>query len=135
MNNNSLLQGTVWYWRQGLKEVPMHSCRERGDMVPTKELYLPISDEEKAKKILFELKQNGILAYTKMTHSSYDVVPKGSLILYASQLQEEKIQSEEENIKKLKTYILSNGGKIEEGNKRVSSMKRFILSLFNGGRK
>lgn len=132
MTNNSILQGTTWYWRQGIRKAPMHSSRSMGDMCKTKELYMPVKTELQAQKIMDELQQNGIKMDMKRTHSSYDVVPTGSLIVFAAVSMIMESSSEKENIEKLRSYILSNGGKIGE-NLPKTSVVGFIRNLF--GRK
>ena len=128
--NNSLLKGTTWYWRQGLRNLPIHGRGDWGDACRTKELYMPVKDEEHGLVIMNELKQNGIDVDLKITHSPYDVVPAGSLIVFAALSQETSIPSEEENIKKLKNYITANGGKISEASKKISAIRKFFHNLF-----
>ena len=135
MTGNSFLQGTRWYWRQGVRQTPMHSYREGDDVYKTKELYTPVWDEDHMSNLMSELSKNGIEIACKRTHSSYDIVPRGSLIVYAALSQEKPIQKEEENIKKLKNYIVANGGEICETKKEPSIIKGLFLSLFGGGRK
>ena len=132
MVNNSVLQGTTWYWRQGIRKAPMHSGKSMGDMCKTKELYMPVKTEFQAQKIMGELQQNGIKMDMKKTHSSFDVVPAGSLIVFATVSMIMESSSEKENIEKLRSYILSNGGKIGE-NLPKTSVVGFIRNLF--GRK
>ena len=133
--NLSLVNGTKWYWRQGLREVPMHSYSRDNNFTPTKELYLAVQSPAHAKKLQEELQLNGIQTETKKTRSPYDAVPKGSLIVFAPLSFVLKSSEEEKNIKKLKDYVLSNGGIIVENVPQPSSVKSFILNLFKRGRK
>ena len=130
---NSLIQGETWYWRQGVRELPMHSHKDTEDIQKTRELYLPVSDIVQAKAILTELSQNGIVACSKKTHSTYDVVPAGSLIVYAAADLEEAIPEEKKNIEKLKKYIISNSGKIMD--KKMPCLNGWVKRLFGQGGK
>ena len=133
--NTSLLKGTTWYWRQGVRETPMHSHRDWGDVCKTKELYMPVRNENQAGAIIDELRQNGIQMSMKRTHSSFDVVPAGSLIVFAASSLSSDIPEEKANVIKLKKYILAHEGTIIENRQKKSVIKSFILSLFGGGRK
>ena len=123
--SDSLLKGTVWHWRQGIRLAPIH-----GDDAKTTELYMSVGDTNQAKDIIDELKENGITASTKITHSTYDVVPAGSLIVFAARSQEVEIKEERENVEKLRTYILANGGKIDDNSEPPSVLKSFMRRLF-----
>ena len=131
---NSLIQGTTWRWRQGLKQMPMHSHRDSEDSIQTSELYLPVSSVMQAKAILTELSQKGIVAESKRTHSTFDSIPAGSLIIYADTRLEEPRPSEKENIEKLKSYILSHGGQIVD-KKDPPKVIGFLSRLFGYGEK
>ena len=131
---NSLIQGKTWYWRQGLRQMPMHSHKDPESTQKTSELYLPVPDIVQAKAILTELSQNGINADSKKTHSTFDVVPAGSLIVYAAMNQEKASPSEKENIDKLKSYITSNEGKISE-QRNSTNFLGFFSKLFTHGGK
>ena len=80
---NSLLNGTNWHWRQGLKPMPIHCSKEDALSFRTQELYTLVQTMDQAKKILEELQQNGIKAEVKRTHSPHDIIPAGSLIVYS----------------------------------------------------
>ena len=135
MANNSSLQGTVWYWRQGIRQSPMHSHRDFGDIRKTRELYMPVKGETHAQTIINELKQNGVELNMKKTHSSYDVVPAGSLIVFAPVSLVLEQPSERENIEKLKNYISEHGGRIVENVPKKSILKGIVSALFGGGRR
>ena len=133
MEEVSLLKNKTWYWRQGFRRVPMNYYREYW-LFETKELYTPVTDEDQASKVIEELRKAGIDAESKRTHSRHDVVPKGSLIVFAAlsrasdRTKEEKI-AEVKNIEKLKAYISSKGGMIGDG-ESPSTIKNFFLRLF-----
>ena len=91
---------------------------------------MSVKDTNQAKAIIDELKENGITAGTKITHSTYDVVPAGSLIVFAAKSQEVEIKEEKENIEKLRTYILANGGKIDDNFEQPSVLRSFVRRLF-----
>ncbi|MBR6231982.1 MAG: hypothetical protein IKQ99_02655 [Alphaproteobacteria bacterium] len=130
----SLLQGTTWYWRQGLRQAPIHSNRGRGDVCKTRELYMPVKSEEYAQSVIEELKSNNIKANFKRTHSTFDVVPAGSLIVFAATSLYVGDSEEEKNVQSLKKYISEHGGTIVEGAPQRSTL-RSIFSFFCGGRK
>ena len=130
---NNYLEGTTWRWRQGCLRLPIHSLADSKNIQKTSELYLPVADTTQADAILGQLSQNGIMANSKKTHSTIDVIPAGTLIVYASITQEEPALSEKENIKKLKNYILSNGGKIFQ--RQSSPYKKLLRYFFNRGGK
>ena len=132
---DSLLQGTVWYWRQGLRDAPMHSHKDWGDICKTKELYMPVKDADQAQAVISELTQNEIKMNQKRTHSSFDVVPAGSLIIFAASSLSVDIPEEKANIAKLRKYILEHGGTIVESQRKKSVIKSFIMSLFGGRKK
>ena len=104
-----------------------------GERLKTTELYTPVQDENLAKKMADELRQKGITVDTKRTHSTYDVVPSGSLIVFATKALETPMIADEENIEKLKSYISNNGGKIDDMIKTFPSIKTFIQNLFGRG--
>lgn len=131
MSDTSLIKGTKWHWRQGLKPVPMHGYRENW-WVKMQELYLPVADEVQAQNIIGELTQAGIQAASKRTHSRYDVVPKGSLIVFGGMPYDNATPQEKLNMLKLKFYILSHGGQIKE--KSQNALKTFFINLFKKGR-
>ena len=131
--SDSLLKGTKWCWRQGLRQMPIHSSGEK-DSNRTRELYLPVSSESKMQQIMDELKANGISVSDKKTHSPYDIIPQGSLILYAATSLENKVPDEEKNMEKLKGYILTHGGSVEGVRQKPSILKAFWANLL-GGRK
>ena len=130
---NSLLKGTNWRWRQGFKPMPIHSSNDDSDACMTQELCTPAQTLVQAQSIMEELKQNGITSKMKRTHSSYGVIPSGTLIVYAEITDDAGIKGQKENIEKLKTYVLKNGGKIGEEPKRNSFIRHFMQNLF--GRK
>ena len=132
--NSSLLQKTTWYWRQGLSQAPIHSNKSMGDVCKTLELYMPVKSEEQAQSITEELKNNGIKIGLKRTHSTFDIVPAGSLIIFAAKSLYMPGPDEEKNIELLKKYIFEHGGKIIENVPKKSVIKS-IFSFFYGGRK
>ena len=83
MTAKSLINGTKWYWRRGLRRIPMNHYQEYW-LFKTKELYTRVSNENQAAQMIQELKDAGIKAESKRTHSPYDAVPKGSLIVFAA---------------------------------------------------
>ena len=125
---NSLIHERVWHWRNGLRPMPLLSnetCKQ------TRELFLPVSSAMEATRILNELKKNGIRAESKTTHSKHDIIPSGSLIVYASMSDFKK---DIDNIKKLENYIKEQGGEFpaeEKQSPRVS----FFSKLFGRGGK
>ena len=123
---NSLLAGTKWRWRQGLKQVLLLSEDEE---TRTRELCTCVSGETDARKMAAELSQNGIKTGIKRTRSHYDIIPPGTLIVYAELSVDKKNKAEQENIKKLKGYISSHGGKIIVS-ETSSLLKRIIRGLF-----
>lgn len=131
--SNSLLNGTNWHWRQGLKPMPIHSSVDDSDVCMTRELCMSAQTLVQAQNIIEELKQNGITSKMKKTHSSYGVVPPGTLIVYAELTDDVGTKEQKENIEKLKTYILGNGGKIGESAQKNSFIRHFMQNLF--GRK
>ena len=128
--NNSSLKDLTWRWRQGMRQVPLHSYREAENIRMTNELYSPVQDENQAKAVVNELRENGIRVETKRTHSPYDVIPQGTLIVFASLSKDEKDLSEIKNIEKLKSYILTNGGKVNEVPQKNSILRNFMQNLF-----
>ena len=130
---NSLLKETVWHWRQGLKQMPIHSSEDHSDVLKVKELCTLVQTLEQAQNIISELKQNGIKSEIKKTHSSYGAVPKGSLIVYSEISNDVGTKDQKENIAKLKSYILENGGRVNEPSQKESIMKYLVKNLF--GRK
>ena len=135
MSDISSLQGTTWYWRQGLRDTPMHSDRDSGDFCKTKELYLPVEGENRAQIIMDELKSHNIKMAKKRTHSHCDVVPAGSLIVFAAKSLSVEDTEEKNNIENLKKYILAHGGKIFENEQKKSMLGSIMTILFGGGRK
>ena len=138
-DKTSLLQGKRWYWRQGFRRIPMNHFQEYW-LFETKELYTPVTDEAHATQMMEELKNAGIETEMKTTHSHYDVVPSGSLIVYAalsrgSDKTEKEKEAEDQNIEKLKAYITSKGGEIGDVRKKNDfSIKKFFSNLFGKGR-
>ena len=65
MPHTSLLEETKWYWRQGLKRLPIHGGREDVQEHRTRELYTAVSDEAQAQKMVQELSQKGIKISSK----------------------------------------------------------------------
>ena len=121
---NSLIQGKTWYWRRGIKQMPLHSDA----IIRTSELCLPIPDILEGNRILKELKDHGIIVDMKNTHSSSPYIPTDTLVLYAAIHQDGKIQQEEDNLKKLENYIISNDGRI--GNDQPKSRQPLFQGLF-----
>lgn len=110
--NNSTIQSKVWRWRQGLRQLPLHSASGGSQATPTRELYLNVADPIEEKKVMKELGEQGIRVESKRTRSRYDEIPAGSLIVYASSSFEKTLKHEQENIEKLKNYITLQQGKI-----------------------
>lgn len=128
---NRFIQGKVWRWRNGLKPMPLLSEKTYKQ---TRELFLPVSDAVEATKILNELKKNGIRVESKTTHSPNDIVPSGTLIIYADMSQTEPFNEEIENIKKLEDYIQEQGGKVPEKGKQTSQVSFFSRLFGRGGK-
>ena len=128
--SNSLFQGTVWYWRQGIRDASaqMVLC----DYTKTRELYLPIKNEEQGEALRNEL-NNKITISLKRTHSNFDVVPAGSLIAFAAEPLAMNNPEERRNMEKLQNYILTHGGKIVGKSKQ--SIIGNLFNFFRGGRK
>lgn len=129
--NNSLLKGSVWRWRYGQKRLPLHG-NGSPSYIEKLELYTPLQNKAQAQSIIKELKNNGIVAETKQTHSPCDSIPKGTLIVFASTSEISPTKTEKENIEKLKAYILENGGKMEENQPKTSFLSNFMKHLFRG---
>ncbi len=110
--NNSAIQSKVWRWRQGLRQLPLHSGSGETQALPTRELYLKVANPIEQKKVMKELEEQGIRVESKRTRSRYDEIPTGSLIVYASTSFEKTLKHEQENIEKLKNYIILQQGKI-----------------------
>ena len=127
---NSVLKDLIWYWRQGMRQMPLHSYNEVKNVRMTHELYLSVQDENQSKAVVNELQKNGIRVETKRTRSPYDVVPAGTLIVFAALSKDEENLSEVKNIEKLKSYILANGGKVHEAPQKNSILKNFMQNLF-----
>ena len=127
---NYLLNGTNWHWRQGLKPMPIHCSKEDALSFRTQELYTLVQTMDQAKKILEELQQNEIKAEVKRTHSPHDIIPAGSLIVYSYIPDEDSMKHHKENIDKLKAYIITNGGKINEKTPFSPTIRHFIRNLF-----
>lgn len=134
MTDNSLLKGSIWYWRRGIRQLPIHGHIEEEDY-KTKELYTPVVDDAQMQNLMKELRENGVNISSKTTHSPYDAVPKGSLIVYAALSQGAENEYEKKNIEKLRTYILANGGRIDEKKQVPQIVKGFFFGLFGRGRK
>ena len=131
---NSLIQGTTWHWRQGLRDDPIHTKMGLRDYCKTKELYLPVKNENKVQALKDELKTSNIEINSKRTHSTCDIVPPGSLIVFAATSMNMNNPEEKQNIENLKKYILTHGGKIATPERRESPVRSFF-SFFCGGRK
>ena len=129
--NNSLLNGTKWRWRQGRKEIPIHADHS-DSFCRTSELYTSVQNTTQAQAMIKELKDNGIITDIKRTHSPYDPIPQGSLIVFASKSQAFTTITEQKNIKKLKDYILKNGGQLDEHPSKTSVLRNFMKSIFGG---
>ena len=128
---NSSIQGTVWRWRNGLKPMPLLS---EETYKQTRELFLPVSNAMEATKIMNELKENGIRVESKTTHSTRDVVPSGTLIVYASTSEKDYSNENQENMEKLENYIKEHGGKVPEKEKQTARAS-FFSKLFGRGGK
>ena len=128
MEKTSLLQGTKWCWREGRKKVPMENNAGACWRVETEELYtgIPGNNTKRAQAMVREMAAAGIKVDTKITRSSVD---KGQLIVFgslSSYLQEE---GEEENMKNLKNYILSHGGKIITSEEEEEEEDESVLTV------
>ena len=129
--NNSLLKESVWRWRYGQKRLPLHG-NGSPSYIEKLELYTLVQNKAQAQSIIKELTNNGIVAETKQTHSPYDSIPKGTLIVFASTSEISPTKSEKENIEKLKAYILENGGKMEERQVKATGLGNFMKRIFGG---
>ena len=127
---NSLLNGTQWNWRQGLKPMPYLTAKEDIETFKSQELCMRVQSLENAINIIAELKKNGIKADMKRTHSRYDIFPPDTLIVYASLSETLEKKEEEENINKLKDYILKNGGTVYDPEIKKSVITHFITNIF-----
>ena len=110
--NNSAIHKKVWRWRQGLRQLPLHSATREQQAMPTRELYLDVANTAEQKSVMDELLKQGIQVSAKKTHSPYDEIPAGTLIVYASTSFNAPLKHEQENIEKLKNYIILQQGKI-----------------------
>ena len=129
--NNSLLKESVWRWRYGQKKLPLHG-NGSPSYIKKLELYTQVQNNAQAQSIIKELRNNGIVTETKQTHSPYDSIPKGTLIVFASTSEISPTKTEKENIEKLKAYILENGGKMEERQVKTSNLGNFLKRIFGG---
>ncbi len=127
--NNSLLKESVWRWRYGRKKLPLHSASSPS-YIAKLELYTLVQNNAEAQSVIEELRDNGIVTETKQTHSPYDSIPKGSQIVFASTSEISPTKSEKENIEKLKSYILANGGTVYETPQKKSVLGNFMQNLF-----
>lgn len=128
--NKSMIEGTTWRWRLGQKKMPRHSFLEPVSFIRMLELYTPVQDEKQAQFFIRELRKNEIELKSKRTHSPNDPIPSGTLIVYAPLSQPSEFKEGKENIEKLKSYILKNGGKITETQHRTFALKKIIQNLF-----
>jgi len=141
MENKSFIQGTTWAWRKGHIRFPMHSFLQDAGNFTTDELCLPFSDETQAQLISHELANNGIHTSIKHVHTSSKNIRKGEGILYARtphpqiEIDENDFEDCATNLKKLKTYIFQNGGKIQGEKSQTPSKKFNLLRFFTEGRK
>lgn len=110
--NNSAIQSKIWRWRQGLRQLPLHSGSGESQTTQKRELYLDVANPIEQKKVMKELEEQGIRVESKRTHSRYDEIPAGTLIVYASTSFNAPLKHEQENIEKLKNYIILQQGKI-----------------------
>ena len=110
--NNSAIQSKVWRWRQGLRQLPLHSASGGSQATPTREFYLDVANPIEQKKVMKELEEQGIRVESKRTRSRCDEIPAGTLIVYASTSFNAPLKHEQENIEKLKNYIILQQGKI-----------------------
>lgn len=125
---NSSVNGTIWYKRQVLKKMPMHSYGEKPNYFKTQELYTVVSDEKQSQVLINELRQNGIDTDFKKL-SSDGLQPSEKLIVFAELSNGIRIKSQRKNIIKLKSYILANGGKIDEEPQK-NFIRHFLQNLF-----
>lgn len=123
---NSFIQGKTWYWRQGVRQRPLH-C---DDIIRTAELCFKVDSSVEGMPLLKELRKNGIHADIKTTHSGSKFIPAESIVVYADMNIDEEHKHEHINLENLKNYILSNGGIIGNEEPKIAPQKPLFQGLF-----